>query len=306
MPHKLYIIGSGAIGKALAVFLTHQQREVVLIRGSSDDGTHYQEKIELTLSDHTNLVAEVEVDSLRNHPVLEGVVILTNKSFGNQKLASALKGRLHAPLVILQNGLGVEQPFIDNGFQDVYRCVLFATSQITDNGKLRFKPVAVSPVGIIKGDERTLNAVVNSITTPVFQFRAEQDIQLFIWKKAIANSVFNSICTLLEVDNGIFHRNEEAMRLAKRIVKECVAIAQQSGVQLQEQDVVDSILLISNSSDGQLISTLQDIRNKRETEIDMLNFEFVRIAEKSGRADQITETNLLGELVKIKSDLNRR
>ncbi len=305
MKDKIYIIGSGAIGKALAVFLTHQQQEVLLLRGSMDDGTRYKETIKVILSDTTELAAEVEVSTLSNHPILDGIVVLTNKSFGNPKLASALQGRVNTPLVILQNGLGVEQPFLDYGFPEIYRCVLFATSQIGAGGALRFKPVSVSPIGIIKGSEHALDAVVKAITTPAFPFRTEPDIQLFIWKKAIANSVFNSVCPLLEVDNGIFHRNEDALLLAKRIVKECVAVARQSGVMLQEEDVVESILMISKSSDGQLISTLQDIRNKRQTEINTLNFELVRIAEKLGRSSLVTDTKILGELVKIKSDLNR-
>lgn len=65
------------------------------------------------------------------------------------------------------------------------------------------------------------------------------------------------------------------------------------------------MLAISRSSDGQLISTLQDINNKRPTEIDMLNLEIVGIAEKLSAENLVTETRLLGELTAIKSRLNR-
>jgi 2-dehydropantoate 2-reductase len=36
-PAAIYIIGAGAIGRALAVFLRNAEKEVVLIRGSVDE-----------------------------------------------------------------------------------------------------------------------------------------------------------------------------------------------------------------------------------------------------------------------------
>src|SRR5258707_1183022 len=43
--------------------------------------------------------------------------------------------------------------------------------------------------------------------------------------------VFNSICPQLEIDNGIFHRSDQVLLLAKSVVKECVSISKVAGVQ---------------------------------------------------------------------------
>ena len=221
-------------------------------------------------------------------------------------MAHALKEKVKdSPLVILQNGLGVEQPFINTHFPEIYRCVLFVTSQTIGENMLRFKPVSISPIGIIEGNAVNLNLIVEQLNSPEFTFKAEHNIQTIIWKKAIVNCVFNSICPLLETDNGIFHRNENVLTIAKRVIEECIAISSAKGIELHAKEVVESLLLISKSSDGQLISTLQDIRNKRQTEIDTLNFEIVRIAHTLGKEDRVKETKLLGELVKLKSELNR-
>jgi len=126
-----------------------------------------------------------------------------------------------------------------------------------------------------------------------------------IWEKAIANSVFNSVCPLLEADNGIFHRNEAALAIARNIIAECVAIAALKGVALQAQNVENTLLRISRLSDGQLISTLQDIRNGRPTEIDTLNGAIAGMADQLGRSDMVSGTRLLGELTKIKADINQ-
>jgi 2-dehydropantoate 2-reductase len=107
----------------------------------------------------------------------------------------------------------------------------------------------------------------------------------------------------LEIDNGIFHRDEKTLAIAKRVIEECVAIAKETGIFLNTDEVVESLLLISKFSDGQLISTFQDIKNKRETEIETLNFAIVNVAKKLNKEHMVAETKLLGELIKLKSEL---
>jgi len=51
--------------------------------------------------------------------------------------------------------------------------------------------------------------------------------------------------------------------------------------------------------------TLQDIKNRRETEIGTLNFEIVKIAKGMNKENLVMETGLLGELTKLKSDISR-
>lgn len=305
MGRNIYIIGKGAIGKALGVFLKLKGEDVTIIRGSVGDGPSGKERLEVTLNDGSRLHADVDVSTLNSTGPLKGIVVLTNKSFGNPELATKLKEKISgSPIVILQNGLGVERPFIDQGLASVYRCVLFVTSQNLGADGVRFKPVSVCPIGIIKGNTDELRNITDILSTEHFQFKPEHDINIVIWKKAIINCAFNSICPLLDIDNGVFHRNPEALAIASRVVDECVTIAAKLGIILDSGQVLENLLLISRSSDGQLISTLQDIRNHQQTEIDTLNFEVARIAEQYGMQHQVAETKLLGELTRIKSRLS--
>lgn len=301
---KIYILGAGAIGKALAVFLKLKLKEVVLVRTSITGQYTEIKRIEVQLNDQFLLDASVEITSLEKLDRLEGIVVLTNKSFANKAIAQHLKQKIgNSPIVVMQNGLNVEEPFIEHDFATIYRCVLFATSQLISTHTVRFKPVAISPIGLIKGDESLLPALIDELDNFHLRFKAVDDIQPIIWKKTIANCVFNSICPLLDIDNGLFYRNEEARALALRVIKECVTVATEVGIELDSKEVLDTVLLISKSSEGQLISTLQDIKNGRPTEIDSLNFAIVKIAANINKADRVIETKLLGELTKLKSSL---
>lgn len=301
--NHIYIIGNGVIGKALAVALILNGRKVTILRGSIDNQPATIENIQVVIEDKI-VEAEVTISSLSNYENLDGIILLTNKSFGNTALADKLKDKTgKSPIVFLQNGLHIENSFIDTGFKELYRCVLLATSESLENNKVRFKLVAPSPIGIIKGTDEVLSDIVDVLNTSIFSFRKEEDIQTLIWKKVISNCVFNSICPLLETDNGIFQRNEEVLQIAKTVIEECLLIAKEDDIHLTMEVVLENILAISKMSDGQKISTYQDILHKRETEIETMNLAIAKVALLKNK--DVPVTAMLGQLVKIKAELSR-
>ena len=299
---RIYIIGSGAIGKALAVFLTQEKKEVILVRGSIDN----QKEVDSTISvrDHNNQVFRqtIKITTFSNLRQLKGIVLITTKTFANAQIAKKIadKGGDFS-IVLLQNGLNIEKPF--DIFNEVYRCVLFTTSQMVNTREISFKAVTASPIGSIKEENKLLNQIVDCITTEQFAFRAEIDIKRYVWNKAIINCAFNSICPLLEIDNGVFYRDPEVAGIAKIIIRECVNLSRYFGMSLNEVDIEESLLLISKRAEGQLISTYEDIRKKRRTEIESLNLEMFRLAQSIDKPEMVPFTRALGMMVLAKSEL---
>jgi 2-dehydropantoate 2-reductase len=297
----IYILGSGAVGLPLAAYLANAGRAVVAVRTSRADvpkGT-----VTVTVDDGADRIsAPVETVSLSKLAALDGIIVIAAKSYANDAIARELSDKAATgPIVILQNGLGVEKPFLDRAFSPVYRCVLYVTAQPTSDYQYLFRPVTVSPIGAISGDEAGLQVCVGALTTDGFPFRAEPNIQREIWKKAIINAVFNSICPLLDVDNGIFAREEVAANLAREVVGECVPLTNRLNLGLGEGELIEQLLLISKRSDGQLISTLQDIRSGRPTEIDALNLEIARVAAALQPSVDVPRVAFLGNMIVAKS-----
>jgi 2-dehydropantoate 2-reductase len=301
----IYILGSGAVGFPLAVYLTHAGRNVVAVRTSRNDVP--KSTINVTAQDGTNRVsAPIETISLSNLTSLNGTLVITTKSYTNPVIALLLKERkTTGPLVIMQNGVGVERPFLDAGFGAVYRCVLYVTSQPTSEFQFSFRPITASPIGVIVGSGAELAKCVAQLNTDGFPFRAESNIQKEIWKKAIVNSVFNSLCPLLDVDNNVFVRDEPTANLAQELVRECITLTDRLNVGLSETEVMEQIMRISTGS-KQLISTLQDIRNGRQTEIESLNLEIARLAASLQPPLYLPQTELLGKIILAKSALHRK
>lgn len=303
---KIYILGAGAIGLALAASLIKKGENVLVVRTSTTNVP--ENTVEIALSDgnrpDSHLRVPAYATSLAQLEKVQGIIVITAKAYANPQIAEQLQAKAHhCPVIIMQNGLGVEEAYLSAGFADVYRCVLYATSQKIGAYQARFRPVRSSPIGLIKGTNDKLAHAVQRLHSEYFPFHVDPNIQESIWKKAIINAVFNTICPLLEVDNGIFARDPSVAEIAKGIVGESVQVAQALGVALDQQDVMTRILQISKGADGQLISTLQDLNKGNRTEIESLNLEIARLAKRF--EIDVRQTKLLGELILMKSNLTR-
>ncbi|GAB6906020.1 hypothetical protein JCM12296A_18550 [Desulfosarcina cetonica] len=235
-----------------------------------------------------------------------GIIAVTAKATANRNIASLLFRRIgDLPLVVLQNGIDVEVPFIEAGFQNVYRCVVYATGQRVDTSTYRFREVAPSPIGAIHGDGTDAVTIADALSTPNFRFQTARQIERDVWKKAILNAAFNSICPLMNIDNGVFNREEEVARIAKTVLTEASDVARRIGIDLPTEELMDQLMLISRRSDGQLISTLQDLNSGKETEIDYLNLAISRVGAALDPPIDPKATRILGELVLAKSKIKR-
>jgi 2-dehydropantoate 2-reductase len=299
---SIYIMGGGAIGMALAASLVRAGRRAVLVR--TRDGGSAEGVLGVTVRGAEGEEWSVAVETVRLADLVQpqGIIVVTSKSHANAAIAAALLEKNAAgPVVVLQNGMGVEAPFLEAGF-DVYRCILYVTGQMVSEAVLDFRPVASCPIGVIRGNQRELKDCVQSLDTPFFPFHLEEAIQRDIWKKTIINSVFNAICPILEVDNGIFSRDPQAMELAEEVLGECALLAERHGIHLPKVELIENVLRISRSSSGVFISTLQDIRNGNRTEMDSLNMELARAAAAARPPLDLTRTELLGRLTLLKSE----
>jgi 2-dehydropantoate 2-reductase len=297
----IYILGSGAVGFPLAAHLANAGRHVVAVRTSRDDIPHGTVDVSVD-NGSSRISALIETVSLSKLASIDGTIVVAAKSYANKAIAQALSDKAATgSVVIMQNGVGVEQPFLDAHFSSIYRCVLYVTGQPRSEYDFLFRPVTPSPIGMINGDEAGLQKCIEDLSTDGFPFRLEANIRREIWKKAIINAVFIWVCPLLEADTGVFVRDQGAAQLARELIGECVALTDRLGMGLGEHELMEQLLLISRRSDGQLISTLQDIRAGRPTEIEFLNLEIARVAASMQPPLDLPRIELLGKMILAKS-----
>jgi len=194
------IIGAGAVGKTLAVSLHQVGKSVRLIRGRNTAAPPQIKEITVDLGADRSISAALEVTTLDHLDKLTGMVVLTTKSYSNQHMAPVLHRKAgDAKLVILQNGIQVEQPFIKAGFNQIYRGVLFMASEVLDDGNVSYRQVAPSHIGVIRDNPPSVKDIVNALHTDYLEFKEDHNLDQVVWEKATLNTVFNSICPLLNI-----------------------------------------------------------------------------------------------------------
>lgn len=302
---RIQIVGCGAVGVPLAASLARAGREVVAIRARDVEAPSAVLDVKVSISgDSFDLPLEFcGLSGLRN---TGAPIVIATKAYSNASLAKHLKhAGITSPLVLLQNGLNVERPFLECGFPEVYRGVLYVVSEGDLGAGFRFHPVAASPIGIVEGTWGEFHRCLAVLGSPGFPFRAEENIQREVWTKVTVNCVFNAVCPLVDFDNSLFEREEGARQLARGIISESVGLAERLGIPMSFDDLYARVLQISSRS-TQAISTLQDLRAGRETEIEFLNLELARLGRSLEPQHALPLVEGLGRLIELKSKLSRR
>jgi len=118
----------------------------------------------------------------------------------------------------------------------------------------------------------------------------EKDIRPAVWKKAISNSGYNTLSSLLRLKVGEFLDTEEGVELIKSVWAEGCAVAKAvTGVDLWPE-MLEELPRLRAGFATYYPSMAQDVLiNKRQTEIMLLNGAIVRYGRELGIATPVNE-----------------
>jgi len=271
---EITIIGPGAIGVSLAYALATSRNEVAL----------------LVKKDHNNLVKQGiirikklsgEISNKRIKIITElsqtDLVILAVKSYSVETLVNQLI-EIKTPILCCQNGLQTLNKLkyrIEPNLLSYL--VTGAGSSKIEAGFSRRNGNGFTFIGQIEGRNGIMiQSISDSLNINGMECELVENIQDYVWLKAIINSAINSIAAINRVRNGEL-RNKEFVNDVKNICNESTYIAQKIGIKLP-LDPWKEVMTILDKTALNKCSMLQDIENNQHTEIDAINGEFVRIA----------------------------
>lgn len=103
-----------------------------------------------------------------------------------------------------------------------------------------------------------------------------KNISGLVWDKLLVNVGINALTGITKLKNGVLVENEEIRELLEKAVIEGTEVAVAKGIQLGFDDPVKHTKDVCISTAANQSSMLQDILNKKKTEIDMINGAVVR------------------------------
>lgn len=122
-----------------------------------------------------------------------------------------------------------------------------------------------------------------------------QDVDGALWSKLVLNCAYNALSAISRQPYGQLVQCVGVLPLMRDLVAECVAVAEASGVELD--DPWPAVQRIAQTMPGQLSSTAQDLMRGKPSEIDHLNGFVARRGQALGVATPLNRT--LHTLVKL-------
>jgi 2-dehydropantoate 2-reductase len=187
-----------------------------------------------------------------------------------------------APVLLVQNGLEVEEPFLMTlGAGRVLRMVVNYAGWIEVPGRISVsffnRP---NWLGSFAPDAHPTAAEwAEVISQSGLETRAVHDIEHKIWEKAVLNAVLAPVSAVLGVTMGEALRKRDVAVLSKRLMEECISVAAACGYHFAPEFAQFSRHYLSQG-DGHRPSMLVDIDRGRSTEIDWLNGKIVELARR--------------------------
>ena len=114
-----------------------------------------------------------------------------------------------------------------------------------------------------------------------------EDAAALIWNKLIVSAAINPLTALLRVRNGELLEMPSARRLMGELACEAAAVAESSGVRVQDPGPVRSAEGVAQRTANNLSSMLQDVLRGAPTEVDAINGAIVRKGDALGIATPV-------------------
>ena len=296
---KIAMIGSGAAGSVFACYLKKGGAELWLV----DRYKAHMEKIaeegmtfvtpegeELLTGFHTAYSAEAIG--------IMDIVILMVKATQTDAIMPTLKNCIGESTVVvsLQNGLGNDE--VLKKYVSADR-ILYGFGTIGTELPQPAKCVSKPESGVIMRfgavEKAELSQKVGKYLEECFiaggcETRFEEDIRPFVWKKAISNSGYNTLSSLLRLKVGDFLDTDEGTALIKSVWKEgCEVCKAVTGVDLWAE-MLEELPRLKAGFATYYPSMAQDVLiHQRQTEIALLNGAIVKYGMQHGIPTPVNE-----------------
>jgi 2-dehydropantoate 2-reductase len=285
-PWRIGVVGPGALGCLFAGLLALAGHDVRLLgrrREQTEALTGGGVVVERD-GEMRRAAVRASTDPAALGPVDLAIVLV--KATDTAEAARSVPALLgpDAPALSLQNGLGnVEALTAVLGRERVLGGVSSQGATTLGVGHVRhagFGPTSLAEASSnLTARAETIAAVLDRAG---LNARAYPDAAPLIWGKLIANAAINPLGALLRCQNGQTWERPASRELFVGLAREAGEVARALGVTLPFPDPVEHAQSVAQVTAGNRNSMLQDIENRRRTEIGAINGAIARLGAQHG------------------------
>jgi 2-dehydropantoate 2-reductase len=293
---RVVVVGGGVIGSLYAAHLARCTEAWVLTRRAehadalAGRGLSVSGKSNFTATLHATADASILPDA--------GLVILATKATDVADAARRLAGRVpSATVMTIQNGLGAEEIVRTHGERPLISAVTFMSGVRHADDHVEYELDTETWLGPYAGTTTFERAreIESLLVESGLRARAFPDLRPAQWSKLIFNATVNAVAALTDLPHvGAFARvgaPTDLGLLVRDLMDEGKAVAAAAGVELHEDPWEMNVHAVRRGETeaaagayAHVPSMLDDVRSRRQTEVDFITGALVREAGRTGVA----------------------
>lgn len=297
---KIVVLGAGAMGSLYGGHLAEAGNEVwfldvckehvdtinengLYIEGVS--GNRNIKNIKATTS--KSYIGEVDLVLVFVKSTITELAVSQNKEIFGQNTI----------VLTLQNGLGNVEKInhvIDK--KNIIAGITAHGATMLEPGKIKHAGTGQTYIGELDGSfSSRIQKVAEVFKEANLETKISNNVMGLIWGKLLVNVGINALTAITGLKNGQLVEFPETEELLELAVKEAYSISKAKGIKLDNDDPISHTKEVCRATAENRSSMLQDVTNKRKTEIDMINSAIVKEGIKLGINTPINKslTNLI-------------
>ena len=292
---KIGLIGLGAIGSSLAVsFHTYFKDQFYIIAGGSR-----KERLAKGVSIN-NQVYQFNFIEPQNDEPLDLIMICT-KFNHLPSVIEDIKNHVsdHTKIISFLNGVTSEDILIDAFGKDKVIYSFTRISAVNIDHQIVYKNSGTyyfgHPKNTIMQDD--IKAIDQLFTDAHIHHEIPEDMLAHQWFKYYCNVSENQVSAVLDIPFGAWKVSDNADHLRMMAGHEVYLIAKAKGIDIKQEWIDQQRALLSRIPYDNVCSMVQDLRQKRHSEVDMFSKEVMKMGKEFNIPTPVNET--LYHMIKV-------
>lgn len=297
---KIAVVGPGAMGCLISAYLRNKTKEEVWLYDKlSERAGHIRDNSVKVEAPNNTFQAKLNVACSAKEIGVCDLVIICVKSYSTEDACKDIKEMVGASsyVMTLQNGIGNVQVLNDYFGEDkVIAGVTNHGATLLGIGHVRHAGRGDTIIGKADGKlSGTLKEISGILNKCGFETKISRDIDSVIWSKLIINVGINALTAITRLNNGRLIEYEESRALLRSAVQEAAKIVKRKRIKLAYDDPIQKVESVCKGTAHNISSMLQDVLNRKRTEIDFINGAIIRQGKALGIPTPVNEalTNIV-------------
>ncbi len=290
---KIIVIGAGGMGSLYGGYLAKGKETVCLLDPWDEHVDKVNQEGLRIMTDTERFIVRPQASILAEKFGTVDLVIVCVKSNDTEVAAMLAEPFMKEDTKVLtmQNGMGNAEKLAEVlGAERILVGSTLMGAVLLEPGLVMRSEIKNTHIASwTTGNEIWLEKVAEVLQHAGLSTVIETNVNSLLWSKLSIHAGLNAVTALTGATNKEFIELPDAVRLARMIVAEVVAVATAADIPLLYPNCAQEMMVYANAMKGHNSPMLQDILNKRKTEVSVLNCAVVKAGRIYGIPTPVNE-----------------